>query len=401
MNHLKLAIILAFAVALAPFAIDTYLPSFPYLAKTMHIDINTLGLSVSMYMFGLAIGQFFGGPLSDRWGRDKVMILGLSLFILASLLLTFSTNLTELLALRILQAFGGGWALVSVPAIVRDRTEGLEAAKLFSLIGLMMVIAPAIAPSIGSLILLFSSWRGIFGFLACYGVLVLILTKLFIFSGTNLKPKKTVIVTNFIRQYREVLKLKIALPFILLQSFSHSIMFIFIAHASFIYQKYFVVSNFSFSIFFLCNIITMAFMNRLSRFLMHWFEPIRILFKAVVVQILAVFFLILIVAIHPSIYLVVPGLMLAVGSLGAITPNVQACYLQFYPKSSGAAAGLLGTIQLAMDGCMSAISVWVANETLMPIVLTMGVCALLNIFFMWRVTEEIVPFAKDDCASQV
>src|SRR5260221_4677606 len=114
MTNLKLAIILAMAVAMAPLAIDTYLPSFPYIAETMHIDINTLGLSVSVYMFGLAIGQFFGGPLSDCWGRAKVMLLGLSLFILASLLLTFSNNLTELLILRVLQAFGGGWALVSV-----------------------------------------------------------------------------------------------------------------------------------------------------------------------------------------------------------------------------------------------------------------------------------------------
>jgi DHA1 family bicyclomycin/chloramphenicol resistance-like MFS transporter len=389
MDNLKLTIILAMTVALAPLAIDTYLPSFPYIAKTMNIDLNALGLSVSVYMLGLATGQFFGGPFSDCWGRAKVMFLGLSLFILASVLLVFSNHLSELLVLRMLQAFGGGLALVSVPAIVRDRTEGHETAKLFGLIGLMMVIAPAIAPSIGSFILLISNWRGIFCFLTSYALLVFLLIKLFVFSSTDLKPKKTAITNNFIHQYKDVLKLNIALPFIFLQSFSHSIMFIFIANASFIYQKYFGINNFHFSIFFLFNIITMACMNRLSRILITWLSPIKIALMAIILQILAVLFLILIAAIHPSIYFIVPGLMIAVGSLGAITPNIQASYLQFYPESSGAAAGLLGTTQLTVDGGMSALSVWVANGTLMPIVLSMGICAMLNIFFMQWIVREI------------
>ncbi len=385
MIKLSFTIVLAMAMALGPFGLDTYLPAFPNLATSLHTSIDHVSFSVSLYIFGLALGQLLGGPLSDHFGRNKIMFGGLVLFCLASLMLAFSHTLTELLIWRAIQALGGGWVVVSVPAIVRDRAEGIQAARLFSLIGLMMIIAPALAPSIGSLTLTFANWRGIFWFLTIYSLIVALCMRLYVFSA----PAPSRVVSrpkfNFFAGFSSVLKHNVALYLIFLQAFAYSIMMIFLTHASFIYQVWFGVSKFTFSLLFACNIATMALLNRGGRILLRWLQPLTILCMAVLLQAIAVGALVLIVVYYPHIELFVPALMVAVGALGAISPNNQACYLQFFPQNSASAAALMGTLQFSIAGCMSALSTCIANNSLQPIVATMAVCAILCIALVYRV----------------
>ncbi|HET6564713.1 MAG TPA: MFS transporter, partial [Xanthomonadales bacterium] len=156
--HLGIAILLAMSMALGPLSIDAYLPAFPVIAQELRTSIHDVSLSISLYVFVLAAGQLVGGPLSDRFGRGKVMLTGLGIFALASALIARVDTLEQLLWLRALQGFGGGWIAVCVPAIVRDHLSGREAARFFGLIGLILMLAPAIAPSIGSFMLLQFNW---------------------------------------------------------------------------------------------------------------------------------------------------------------------------------------------------------------------------------------------------
>lgn len=275
MPSLTFIIILAMAVALGPFAVDTYLPAFPGIAQSLQVSIDKVGLSISIYIFGLALGQLIGGFLSDRYGRARLMITGLAIFSISSFLLAFSHTLEQLLFLRLLQALGGGCCGVNVPAIVRDRTQGREAAKLFSLISSIYIIAPAIAPGIGSLILAISNWSGIFIFLALYALLLMILLKSYVFSSSthassrDSSLKKLSIIAGF----SLVLKNKAARYLILLQAFSFSVMLIFLTNASFIYQQWFGVTTFAFSMLFACNIAMMGFLSFINRWLVHRLEP--------------------------------------------------------------------------------------------------------------------------------
>lgn len=386
MPSLLFIIILAMAVALGPFAVDTYLPAFPNIAQFMQVSIDRVGLSVSIYIFGLALGQLVGGFLSDRYGRARLMITGLVIFFLSSFLLAFSHTLTQLLLLRFLQALGGGCCGVSVPAIVRDRTQGRETAKLFSLIGLIYIIAPAIAPSIGSLILVIFNWSGIFIFLALYALLLIFFLKRHVFtspaplSSRDPSIKKLTMISGF----SLVLKNKTARYLILVQAFSFSIMMIFLANASFIYQQWFAVSAFAFSVLFACNIAVMGFLSSINRWLVHRLEPSIILMVAVALQTLAVAALIVIVFLNLNMMFFVPALMVAVGSMGMISPNTQACYLHYFGNNSGTAAALMGAIQLTTAGCMSALSTFIADGSLRPLVLTMGLCAIVCVSSVWK-----------------
>nr|WP_255484182.1 MFS transporter [Agarivorans sp. B2Z047] len=130
----KLIILLASVFAITPYAIDSYLPAIPIIATDFGVNTSLVAITVSIYVFGMALGQLIGGPLSDKYGRKPIMVIGLLIFAVCSVFLAFANNLALFWLWRILQSIGGGIAVVGVPAVIRDNAEGKEAAKLFSLV---------------------------------------------------------------------------------------------------------------------------------------------------------------------------------------------------------------------------------------------------------------------------
>jgi DHA1 family bicyclomycin/chloramphenicol resistance-like MFS transporter len=381
----SLIVALALTMMLGPFSLDTYLPAFPMMARALSVDQQAVSLSVSVYIFALAFGQLIGGALSDRFGRQLIVYTGLSLFAVTSLLLSLAESLTPLLIGRVFQAFGAGWVLVSVPALVRDRIAGQQAAKMFSLMGLIMIIAPGVAPSIGSLFLALGSWRLIFVFLALYGLALIPLLFYTVFArstqfvaaaGQNQSRAKGILAS-----YKAVLTTKAALPFILWQAASFSVMMLFITHASFIYQGHFQQSAQAFSLLFAANIIAMTVFNLGNRALLSRLRSLSILQLAVGCQGAGILLLVAATVFAWPLHGFLPAMMLSIGSLGAITPNIQSCFFDYFPVNSGTAAALMGSAQFGIAGVLSALSSLLPH-TLTAVVLAMAVCALVSFGFM-------------------
>lgn len=380
-THAGIALILAMSMALGPLAIDTYLPAFPAMAESLAVDIHSISLSIAAYVIALAFGQLVAGPLSDRLGRQIIMLTGLSIFAVSSLMISYAQSLDSLLLWRAFQAFGGGWAAVCVPAIVRDRLSGNEAARFFSLIGLIMITAPAIAPSIGSLILLQWSWSAIFVFLAIYGLVTIGMLKLVLFRGPQLPPKinKT---QSIVQSYISVIKNRPALRFMFLQTLAFSIMLLFITHSSFIYQTHFGASPSEFSLLFGANILLMFSINLINRLLLKHFQSRRILRWSVSLQALGITLLLLVMTFTPSLWLFLPAIMLTIGAQGAIIPNTQACYMDYFSQNSGTAAALLGATQFLGAGLISAASTLLPESVIMIIILQ-ACCSLICLGLVW------------------
>ncbi len=150
LNARRVAILVAANTALAPFAIDAYLPAMAALAARVGASIHHTELSISVFLAGFAIGQLLFGPLSDRLGRKPVLLGGLVVFMLASLAITTIGSLSELLVWRFVQALGGGACVVNSAAIVRDCFSGREAASVMSTMVMIMMLAPLVAPVVGS-----------------------------------------------------------------------------------------------------------------------------------------------------------------------------------------------------------------------------------------------------------
>lgn len=403
MSQLQLAILLGMTVALGPLALDAYLPAFPEIALALGIDHHDVGLTLSIYVGALGLAQLVGGPLSDRYGRQIILMTGLLVFTIAALMVAQSGNLNEMLAWRLLQGIGGAFCAVSVPAIVRDQFHGVEAARLFGLIGLVMFIAPAAAPSLGALMLTIGDWSSIYVMLAGYAVVLAIILRLSLFK--RLPPKETVKtpLSTLVTNYGLVLRHTVTMRFIGLQALCFSAMLVFVTNASFIYQEWFALSNAMFSALFAANIVAMASLNIFNRYLLRHFEAVSILRVSVVLQFIALLVLVALAWSGAPYWLIAPSIVVAVGFMGSIVPNNMANALEFFPHLGGTAAALLGATQFTVAGGISAFSTTLSSDSLLPIVLLMTLCslgaALLAIGAPTAVRRETTRLAELDSSS--
>ncbi|MBT2787758.1 MULTISPECIES: Bcr/CflA family efflux MFS transporter [unclassified Halomonas] len=374
---------LALTMMLGPFSMDTYLPAFPVIGESLGISQQSVSLSVSVYVFALALGQLIGGALSDRYGRQRVLMSGLVIFAFSSIAIGMSDSLNSLLGGRAIQAIGAGLTLVSVPALVRDRVAGRDAAKLFSMMGFIMVLAPGIAPSVGSAILLLGSWHTIFFALAAYALLLVPLLVRVLFTGTGKVSRTKSPQMSLLARYKLVLSTKPALPFIVWQAASFSTLMMFITYASFIYQGHFGQSPSSFSLLFAANIVAMLIFNILNRILLSRLSSLRILQLATGCQAVGIVLLVMAAFMEWPLYAFLLAMMLTIGSIGAISPNIQACFLEFFPTSSGTAAALLGAAQFGIAGVLSALSALLPH-TLGAVILAMAACGSVAYLMLAR-----------------
>ena len=164
-----LALVLAGLAMVGPFSIDSYLPSFPAIARDFALTPLEVQQTMSVYLVTFAVMMLFHGTLSDSFGRRPVILANLALFIVATAGCALARDFTQLLAFRALQGVSAGAGIVVGRAIIRDTYEGFAAQRLMSLVTMLFGIAPAIAPVIGGWLLSRYSWHAIFVFLACYG----------------------------------------------------------------------------------------------------------------------------------------------------------------------------------------------------------------------------------------
>lgn len=170
-----LAPLLAALAAIGPFAIDTYLPAFPSIAKSLNATTLEVQQTLTAFLLPFAFMTLWHGALSDALGRRRVILWSLLLFILASLACTFATRIEHLWIARALQGITGGVGMVVGRAIIRDVLEGPDAQRLMSHVAMMFGIAPAVAPVIGGWIYTLLGWRAVFGFLVLFAAALLAL----------------------------------------------------------------------------------------------------------------------------------------------------------------------------------------------------------------------------------
>ncbi|MET4026313.1 DHA1 family bicyclomycin/chloramphenicol resistance-like MFS transporter [Marinobacter sp. MBR-99] len=376
MSHFQLALLLGMTVALGPLALDAYLPAFPAIAREFAIPHADVGLTLSAYVATLGMAQLVGGPLSDRYGRRNILFIGLAVFALASLMVALADNLASMIAWRVIQGIGGAFCAVSVPAIVRDQVGGQEAARLFGLIGLIMFIAPAAAPSLGALMLALGDWHWIYVLLAAYAFILAVVLQLALFPRLKPRPRAVTPVRTLVTNYMLVLKHRTTMRFVGIQVMCFSSMMLFITHSSFIYQEWFGLSNSTFSVLFAANIGVMAALNLVNRPLLRTFSSVVLLRVQVIIQFVMLVGLVSVVVLDGPLWAVAGFIIAAVGCQGGIVPNNMANALEFFPHMGGTAAAMLGASQFTLAGAISALSSAYGGEALLPITLSMLACSV-------------------------
>ena len=375
MSHLQLAILLGMTVALGPLALDAYLPAFPDIADGLGVDHGHVGLTLSAYVTALGLAQLAGGPLSDRYGRKPVLFGGLLIFTAGAVMVSLADSLSDMVFWRIAQGIGGAFCAVSVPAIVRDEVSGQDAARLFGLIGLIMFIAPAAAPSLGALMMALGEWHWIFLMLAGYAVFLIFTLQVALFPRLQPRSRATTPVRTLVTNYLLVLRHGTTMRFIGIQVLCFSTMLLFITHSSFIYQEWYGLSKNSFAILFAANIVFMAGLNLANRPLLRRFSSVSLVRAQVIAQCLALSALVITVYSQGPLWAVAGCIIVAMGCQGGIVPNNMANAMEFFPHLSGTAAALLGASQFTIAGAISTVSSLFGDQTLLTISLAMLTCS--------------------------
>ena len=389
MYPLFVAAILAGLVAVSPFAIDTYLPAIPMIARDMHAPIAWVQASVPAYLIGGAIGQFFAGPVSDQIGRKPVGLFGLALYSLSCFAISFSHSVEALLTLRVIQALGGGCTTVIVAATVRDTLDGKAAARMMALIGLIMTSAPLIAPALGSGLLLISGWRAIFITLTLYAVLMFVLLSWKVPESRVRSDSLSFgsLVKTTVENYGVVFRHRRAMGYLLGLGFSSATMFVFLSMSAFAYMEYFGASSTLFPLLFGANIVTMMITNRLGVLGLRWLQPETLFRIGMVVLLLMTLSLALYVELgHPTLPVVVTFVMLGIGMVGLVFPQGTVSYLHYFPSQAGSASALLGILRFALGAAAGAIANLLYDGTLRPMAYGMALCALAGTVGLFAVS---------------
>ncbi|WP_323846171.1 multidrug effflux MFS transporter [Microbulbifer magnicolonia] len=394
-----LAVWLAALVALTPFSIDSYLPAIPAMAAALDTEVARVQHSVSSFLLGFAIGQLCGGPLSDRWGRRLVGTIGLSIFIATSVLVLFADHVDQLIILRFFQAIGGGFATVISSAIVRDLHSGREAAKIISMISTMMLVAPLIAPVIGSVLLATGGWQSIFIFLLLYATAMLVLVRWLLpetvsrFSRARRQRKP---LRSLIDSYGQVVGNRRALGFLAAQAFVSGSMFIYITTAPFVFMQVFEVPANQFPIYFGLCVLGLICMVQVNIRLLNLFEPRNILLAGILLQMLGCGLLLLgtLTGVRELALWMAP-LVLVMACIGITGPNAAACFLEFFPRISGSANAIYGATIFITGGILGGIVNNLHTGTLIPVAGAMLGCTVAALFFAVVVARAHEPIEAE------
>nr|WP_281169407.1 multidrug effflux MFS transporter [Sulfurospirillum arcachonense] len=374
-------VILAALSSVAPIATDTYIPSMSMIASYFDVEINLVELSLTIFLLGFASGQFFGGPISDSIGRKKTSLIGLIGFSLFSYLIVFSSSIYELWILRLMEAFFGGMVVVNANATVRDLFEGKEASRVFTLIGTLSMVAPLVAPAVGSLLIHFFTWKAIFVFLGTYGVFI------FVMVFINIKETFTYAKQSFFEAYKNVLTNKKARSLIIVFPIVFSGMFIFISKSAFVYIEYFGVSTDWFPFFFGSDVIFVMIMARLNLKLIKKYETLSIVKFGIFMQLLIAIALV-IDLIHPTLLVMFILLTAYVSMLGIIFGNLTALVLENFSKNAATATAVVGVLNFTIGAIVATIVSMFHDESLISVAVGIFTTTTFSYFLIYRVKKN-------------
>ena len=346
-DTLALTIVLALLTALGPLSTDMYLPSLPAIAAGLQASTGQTQMTLSAFLLGFAVGQFFYGPISDRVGRKPVLLFGLGLFSVASLVCALAPNIEILIAARFLQALGASGPIVLGRAIVRDFYEGPRAGRELSRMGTIMGIVPAVAPVLGGLIAQFYDWRVTFGVMLVCGVALAAIVLLRLPESLRAKSETPISFAAILRGFGTLLRHPGYRTYVSFSVLAYGGLFAFISGSPFVLQGVYHLSELAFAFSF--AFMVMGYIG--GTFLAQHLVGRRGLDGTIRLGVTSLasggaLMLVLVVSGVPSSFAVTGPMAIYALGVGLTMPQAMASALMPFPERAGAASSLLGICQM-------------------------------------------------------
>lgn len=359
-------------------SIDMYLPGLPAIAAEFGVETAAAQFTLASFFIGLAFGQAIHGPLADRYGRKPPLYIGLTLYVAASIGCALAADLTTLIVLRFLQAVGGCAGIVIARAIVRDCCDAHTSARVFSLLMLIMGLAPILAPFIGGWILWFAGWRAIFAVLALFGLGCLFAVWRYLQETRPVDTIGSASVGAALRVYGELLRDRHFIGYVLTGGLAHAGMFAYITGSPHVFIEVYGVSAQHFGWLFGLNALGLITSSQINRRLLTRYSTDALLRRANRATVLLGLGL-LVVAVSgwgglPM--LLVPLFGYSV-SLGFTAPNAMANALAHQGTRAGSASALLGALQFGIATLSSTLVGLMGGGSAVPMATVIASCGLL------------------------
>lgn len=382
-----LVVFLGMLTAITPLATDLYLPALPIMPGELNTTASNIQMTIGIMTFGVALGQLFGGPISDTMGRKLPLIVGNLLCVISGIICAFAPSIKILLLGRFLQGLTGSVGVVIAKAIARDFASGQELTKLFALLMMVNGLAPVLAPLIGGQLLLFTTWRVIFVILAVFSAILLAGSLLF---RESLPKEKRVTggIGVAVKNYLTLIKDKPFLGQTLIQLFAFGGFFAYISGSSFIYQNIFNLSAQEFSYLFGINSCGIVLASAISSRVSNVITAKQLLtFSLWQLTIGSLLFLIAMIF-EWSLIPVTTILFFTVCTVSLFGSASFSMAMTNYGKMAGSASAILGFASMFAAGIVSPLVGIGGDHTGIPMGITMLVCAVLSLLCLYGLVEK-------------
>lgn len=347
-SQIFLLLLLGVLSAFGPFVVDLYLPSLPQLAIFFETSSSMTQLTLSTAMIGLAVGQLLFGPISDKFGRKKPLIISLTIYTTSSVTIIFSPNIETMIFLRIVQGLSSAGSVVISRAIVADLYQGQEMTRFFGLLMVINGLAPIFSPILGSTLLEYMSWKGIFAFLTLIGMVVIIFS-LRLHESLSLDRRLQGSTFASFASFSSIIKQRRFMEYVWIESFIFGAMFAYIAASPFILQSSYGLSPFAFSLCFGSNGIALVIGSKNgSRFP----EQVALRF-GVFGFVCAVCYTVAMLLLQAHWLFVELGFFATLLMIGIPLPAISALAMGSERHHAGAASAILGCAPFLLGGTIS------------------------------------------------
>lgn len=383
-------LLLGLLSAIGPFSIDMYLPGFEAIAQDLGTSIAKVQLSLTSFFIGIALGQLIYGPLLDRFGRRIPLVIGLSIYILASLACAFSHSVDHLIFYRLIQALGSCGGMVAARALVRDYFPPAETAKIFSLLMLVIGISPIIAPTTGGYLIHYFGWQYVFLLLAV--ITLLILLGVIFFLRDKRGPDKTMSLMPrpIILNFWNVFKLQQFYIFSISGGLATAGMYAYLSGSPFVMMELYGANEKQYGWIFAVLAGGLIIASQLNSLILKKYRSEAIAKIAIFIQALVGITMLALTLTHNMdlTYMIIL-IFVYLACQGFVFPNTSALALNPFSKLAGSASALLGTVQLAIGALASFLVSFFHDNTEFPMVSIMAMCSLFSLAILLFATNKM------------
>jgi len=374
-HYYRLALTLGALTAMGPLAIDMYLPALPTIAREFQTDAGVVQASLAVYFMGIAIGQAFYGPMSDRVGRKPVLYFGLAVFIVSSIGCALAGSVQSLIAFRFLQALGGCAPLVVPRAVVRDHFDQAGSVRMLSVLMLVMGLAPILAPLIGGQLLVNFGWRAVFWVLTAYGAVWLALVAIFLQESLPSERRRRQPIGDVLAVYWRLARDRSYMGHALSGALIFAGLLAYIAGSPVVFIELFHVPPERYGLFFGTNAFGIIAASQLNRWLASRVDTHRIV--AIVLSVAMTASLVLLIDAYSGFGgfagILIP-LFCFIACHGFVLPNTTALAMAPHGQVAGSASAFLGTLQFVLGATAGSLVGVFANGTPVPLAAVVAGC---------------------------